>query len=130
MLADTAFLIDVMKADEKALAKAKELEADSIPVLVGAPTIFELYVGVGLSVRSSEEKERVLEVLRSLTHLPLDQQSATRAGLVYAHRSREGVEMDPEDAMIAGIALENHETLLTRNRRHFSGIPELKLEGY
>jgi tRNA(fMet)-specific endonuclease VapC len=119
-----------MKADEKALAKAKELEADSIPVLVGAPTIFELYVGVGLSVRSSEEKERVLEVLRSLTHLPLDQQSATRAGLVYAQRSREGVEMDPEDAVIAGIALENHETLLTRNRRHFSGIPELKLEGY
>jgi len=119
-----------MKADEKALAKAKELETASTPVLVGAPTIFELYVGVGLSVRSAEEKDKVLEVLGSLTQLSLDQQSATRGGLIYAQRSREGVEMDPEDAMLAGIAVENRETLLTRNKRHFSGIPDLKLESY
>lgn len=130
MLADTAFLIDVMKDDEKAISKARELEATFTPLLVGAPTIFELYVGVGLSVRSAEERAKVLEVLRSLTQLPLDQQSASKGGLIYAQCSREGIEMDPEDAMLAGIALENHETLLTRNRKHFSGIPELKLESY
>lgn len=130
MLADTVFLIDVMRADAKAISKAEELEAASIPVMVGAPTIFELYVGVGLSVRSAEERGKVLEVLRALTQLPLDLQSATRAGLIYAERSREGVEMDPEDAMLAGIAVENHEPLLTRNRKHFSGIPDLKLESY
>ena len=130
MLADTTFLIDLMKSDSKALAKAEELETAAIPVLVGAPTIFELYVGVGLSVRSAEEREKVLEVLKSLTHLPLDQAAASRAGLIYSQRSREGVQMDPEDAMLAGIAVENHETLLTRNKRHFAGIPELKLEAY
>jgi predicted nucleic acid-binding protein len=119
-----------MKSDSKAMAKAGELESSSTPVLVGAPTIFELYVGVGLSVRSAEEREKVLEVLRSLTQLPLDQASAARAGLIYSQRSREGVEMDPEDAMLAGMAVENHESLLTRNRRHFAGIPELKLETY
>ena len=32
--------------------------------------------------------------------------------------------------MIAGIAIENHETILTRNRKHFLGIPELKVESY
>jgi tRNA(fMet)-specific endonuclease VapC len=130
LLADTAFLIDVMKGEEKALAKAKEFEAASTPIIVGAPTIFELYVGVGLSVKSAEEKEKVLEVLKSLTQLPLDQQSATRGGLIYAQRSREGVEMDPEDAMLAGIAVENHETVLTRNKKHFLGISDLKLESY
>jgi tRNA(fMet)-specific endonuclease VapC len=130
MLADTTFLIDLMKADDKALAKAKELEAASIPVLVGAPSIFKLYVGVGLSIKTTEEREKVLGVLKSLTHLPLDQQAATRAGLIYAQRSKEGVEMDPEDAMLAGIAVENHETVITRNRRHFLGIPDLKLEAY
>jgi len=130
LLADTTFLIDVMKADEKALAKTHELEAASALVMVGAPTIFELYVGVGLSVRSDEERDKVLEVLRSLTQLPLDQLSATRGGLIYAQRSREGADMDPEDAMLAGIAVENHETLLTRNRKHFAGIVDLKLESY
>jgi predicted nucleic acid-binding protein len=107
-----------------------ELEAVSVPVLVGTPSIFELYVGVGLGVRTAEEREKVLDVLKSLTHLPLDQQAATKAGLIYAQRSREGVEMDPEDAMLAGIAVENHETLFTRNRKHFSGIADLKLEAY
>ena len=130
MLADTTFLIDVMKGEERALAKARELEAASTPMIVGTPTVFELYVGVGLSVKSAEERENVLEVLRSLTQLPLDQQSASRGGLIYAQRSREGVEMDPEDAMLAGIAVENHETVLTRNKRHFSGIHDLKIESY
>jgi predicted nucleic acid-binding protein len=80
-----------------------------------------LYVGVGLSCRPSQEREKILGVLRSLTQLPLDSQSAIRAGLVYAQKKKEGERIDLEDAMIAGIAIENHEALLTRNRKHFLG---------
>jgi tRNA(fMet)-specific endonuclease VapC len=130
MLVDTTFLVDVMRNDIDAVAKAKELTDENVPILVGAPTIFELYVGIGLSVRSSAEREKVLEVLKSLAHLPLDPQSATKAGLIYAQRAKEGMKMDPEDAMLAGIAVENHQPLLTRNRRHFLGIADLKVEGY
>ena len=130
MLVDTTFLVDMMRNDAGAVGKAKELADGNVPVLVGAPSIFELYVGVGLSVRSSEEREKVLDVLKSLAQLPLDPESATRAGLIYAQRTREGTKMDPEDAMLAGIAVENHQPLLTRNRKHFSGIPDLKVESY
>jgi tRNA(fMet)-specific endonuclease VapC len=130
VLVDTAFLVDVMRNDVGAVGKARELADGNVPVLVGAPSIFELYVGVGLSVRSSDERQKVLEVLRSLSQLPLDPQSATRAGVIYAQRAREGTKMDPEDAMLAGIAVENHQPLLTRNRKHFSGIHDLKVEGY
>lgn len=130
MLADTSFLIDVMMGEESAIGKAKELADASVPIMVGTPTIFELYVGVGLSVRSSEEREKILSVLRSLTQLPLDTQSATRAGLIYAQRAKEGTKIGPADAMLAGIAVENHQGLLTKNRRHFSGIPELNVVGY
>lgn len=130
MLVDTSFLVDVMRDDQGAVGKATELADENVPVLVGAPSIFELYVGVGLSLRSSEEKEKVLEVLKSLAQLPLDSQSAMRAGLIYAQRAKEGTKMDPEDAMLAGIAVENHQPLLTRNRKHFSGIADLKVETY
>ena len=130
MLADTTFIIDVMKQDEAAVQKAKELSEASISVLVGTPTIFELYVGVGLSVRASEEKEKVLRVLKSLPNLQLDVNSASKAGTIYAQRIKEGTKMDPEDAMVAGIAIQNNERLITRNRRHFAGIPDLKLEPY
>jgi predicted nucleic acid-binding protein len=97
---------------------------------VGAPSVFELYVGVGLSSRSPEEKRKVEEALDSLVQLPLDQDSARRAGINYAQKSREGRKIDPEDAMIAGIAVENGQAVLTRNRRDFAGIPDLKVETY
>jgi len=73
-----------MKRDEDAVQKAKDLTDASTPILVGAPTIFELYVGVGLSVRSGEEREKVLRVLKSLPHLPLDAACASKAGTIYA----------------------------------------------
>ncbi len=130
MLADTSFLIDLMQEDGAAKAKAEKLVSESVPVMVGTPTIFELYVGVGLAIKSSEEREKVLEVLQSLTQLPLDASSAAKAGVVYAQKAREGARIDAEDAMIAGIALENRQPLLTRNLKHFSGIAGLKTEGY
>jgi len=130
LLADTSFLIDIMKEDPRAVQKARDLSEGSTSILVGTPTIFELYVGVGLSVKSSEEREKVLRVLGSLPHLPLDSASAAKAGTIYAQRIREGARIDPEDAMLAGIAVQNSEPVLTRNRKDFAGITDLKLEHY
>ncbi len=79
MLADTTFLIDIMKNDMSAVQKAKDLSDASVSILVGTPTIFEPYVGVGLSVRHGEEREKVLGILRSLPHLSLDSASAAEA---------------------------------------------------
>jgi predicted nucleic acid-binding protein len=123
-------MIDIMKNDTTAIQKAKDLADTSTSILVGTPTIFELYIGIGLSVRSSEEREKVLSTLRSLPHLPLDAASASKAGIIYAQRVREKTKIDPEDAMLAAIAIQNNEPLLTRNRKDFAGIPELKLETY
>ena len=130
MLADTTFIIDVMKKDTNAVRKAEELSDASVSILVGTPSIFELYVGVGLSVRSAEERKKVLRILRSLPHLSLDATSASKAGIIYAQRVKEKTKIDPEDAMLAGIAIQNNEPLLTRNRKDFAGIPELKVETY
>ena len=54
----------------------------------------------------------------------------TRAGEVDARLLREGAPIDPEDAMIAGIALALGDVVLTRNVRHFSRITGLRVEGY
>lgn len=130
MLADTTFLIDVMMGDGRAVAKAKALSEASVPLLVGAPSVFELYVGVGLSSKPAAEKKKVEESLEALTQLPFDQRAARLAGIVYAQKTREGRTIEPEDAMIAGIALESGHAVLTRNVRDFSGIADLKVETY
>lgn len=130
MLADTSFVIDLMLNDEGAVSKAKELAQGSIPVIIGTPTLFELYVGVGLSVKSESEVEKIRDTIGSLTLAPLDAASASRAGLIYAGKTRASAKIDPEDAMLAGIAIEINHPVLTRNKKHFSGIPGLRVEEY
>lgn len=130
MLADTTFLIDIMKGDSLVLKKAKELEEAGIAIHVGAPTIFELYVGVALSKKSGEEKSKINETISALPQFPLEYNSAVAGGEIYREKSKAGSVIDPEDAMLAGISRVKGEPLLTRNVKHFSGIRGVKVETY
>ena len=130
MLADTSFIIDLMLGDEAALRKAREIEEGNKSLIISAPTIFELYVGLSLSRKPEEEKRKILEVLRSLPFLPLDYESSRAGGLIYGDKQRSGSSMDPEDAMVAGIAKVNGKKLLTRNLKHFQGIDGVVVEPY
>lgn len=130
MIADTSFLIDVMRGDTGAIAKAEELDKGGIPIYLTPITVFELYVGIGLSMKSSKEKEAVHSVISSMSVLPLEFDSASQGGLILATRKRSGITIEPEDAMIAGIVRLYRETILTRNTDHFSGIEGIRTEGY
>jgi tRNA(fMet)-specific endonuclease VapC len=130
LLADTSFLIDLMVGDKAAVEKARETEAKGTPLMVSAPTVFELYVGMTLSRRIEEEKARILAVLESLPFLPLDAESSKAGGRIYAEKKRIGSPVDPEDAMIAGIARVRGEKVLTRNLKHFQGIEGVNIEAY
>ncbi len=130
MIADTSFLIDVMASNPSALRKARELENSGSPISVGAPTIFELFVGIALSKKSGEEKSRVVSTVASLPQLPLDFSSSSEGGVIYAKKLWAGSRIDPEDAMLAGIAKRQGEAILTRNTKHFSGIEGVRVETY
>ena len=130
MLTDTSFLIDLMVGNEAAVEKARIIEAKGTPLIVSAPTVFELYVGLSLSSKAEEEKTRILAVLESLPFLPLDAESSKAGGLIFGDKKRVGSTIDPEDAMVAGIAKVHGEKVLTRNLKHFQGIDGVIIESY
>jgi len=130
LLADTSFLIDLMVGDKAAVERAREIEAKGTPLIVSAPTVFELYVGISLSRKAEEGKARVLVVLESLPFLPLDVESSKAGGRIYGEKKRMGSTFDPEDAMVAGIARVHGEKVLTRNLKHFQGIEGVNVESY
>ena len=130
MLADTTFLIDIMLGEPGALKKAAEIEKGGSTVSVGSPTIFELYVGVSLSGKAEDEKSKITSLLASLPQLSLDYQSACFGGSIYGDKMKMGSRIDPEDAMLAGIAKAHGERIVTRNVRHFEGIEGVILESY
>jgi predicted nucleic acid-binding protein len=130
MLFDTSFLIDLMRKDEAAVRKLKEVEKSHQGQGVAAPSIFELFVGIGLSKKPEKEKKKVMKTLLAVPVLDLKKESSSRAGLIYADLKKKGQTLDPTDCMIAAVTLENNEVLLTSNEKHFSRVKGLKIEGY
>jgi tRNA(fMet)-specific endonuclease VapC len=130
MLLDTSFIIDLLRGGEKAVKKIKMLEAESTATNISSPSIFELFVGISLTKKPSSEKKRIMDVLESWGTLALDVVCAARGGGIHGQLIKDGELIDPEDSMIAAIALENNEILLTNNKKHFSRVPGLRTEEY
>ncbi|MHA1863359.1 MAG: type II toxin-antitoxin system VapC family toxin [Candidatus Thorarchaeota archaeon] len=130
MLLDTSFIIDLLRGRKTAVDKIKMLEAESLSTNISSPSIFELFVGISLTKKPSSEKKKVMDVLLSWGTLSLDSECAALAGKIHGQLINEGQPIDPEDSMIAAIAIVNNETLLTKNTKHFKRVPDLKIEDY
>jgi len=124
---ETTFAVDILRGtDEKAREKIQALEKNKEILYIAAPTIGELI----LNPRLEKEKERVIEFISSFIVLDLDKDSAIKSGEIEAELTKKGAMIQGEDIMIAAIALQNNETLITRNKKHFERVPGLKIEGY
>lgn len=130
MILDTSFLLDVMDREPGALARARKLSKDGTEAWMPTPALYELWRGVHLAARTAAEADRVVRLLRLFPIADFDAPAADHAGAVDAHLIRQGASIDPEDVMIAGIALARHMPVLTRNERHFTRIPGLEVITY
>jgi tRNA(fMet)-specific endonuclease VapC len=130
MILDTTFILDVMNGDERALERQIQLSESGESVRVGSPTIFELWTGIACSLYPETEKIKVATVLTQFDVINLNRISAEKSGEINGSLIKNGVKIDPEDAMIAGIAMLENETVLTRNVKHFSRINGLRIETY
>ena len=130
MIADTSFLIDIMKSDKEAIKKAEEIEKKGNTIAVTSISIFELFVGVSLSIKQDRERNKINTILKGLPIISFDEDSAIEAGKIFAQRKKDGSTIEPEDSMIAGICSRRNEILITRNIKHFNDIEGLRIESY
>ncbi len=128
MICDTTFLVDLMRNVPAASRKAQDLVDKKSVLCVTAVTVFEIERGLRRS--NDGQKEKLQRVLDGLDLLVLDRASASRAAEIDLRLREKGLEIEAEDCMIAGIALENGESILTRNVKHFSRIPGMRVESY
>lgn len=130
MIADTSFLVDIMKSDKDAIRKADEIEKTGNTIAVTSISIFELFVGVNLSIKQEQERNKITRILNGLSTISFDEDSAIEAGRIFAQKRRSGLVIDPEDSMIAGICSRRNEILITRNIKHFQDIENVRIESY
>ena len=121
-VADTDVLIDFLAGAEPAAERvAAELERGSL--LTTVITRFELLSGA----RNSRQENSIRQLLAAVPALDLGDEAADKAAEVRRHLDRSGASIGMADSLIAGIVLVHGAVLLTRNRRHFERVPELRL---
>ncbi|HET6568633.1 MAG TPA: type II toxin-antitoxin system VapC family toxin [Rhodothermales bacterium] len=111
LLVDTDVLIDYLRDSPEAAAF---LEAQSVPLLVSAVTVAELYAGV----REGAERDRLDVFLDAFEVLVVERATAEQGGLFrrdYGKSHGTGL----ADALIAAQAVAQGATLVTLNRKHF-----------
>lgn len=129
MLLDSTVLIDLLRGYKPTIEKIKYLEEECEPLVTTTITVFEIIQGIPKNV-SEKKMEEVENLFKTLNVLPFDIDSANNAGEIQRTLKNSGKIIDPEDAMIAGIAKKHNEPILTRNLKHYQRIKEIKTKGY
>lgn len=124
-LLDTDILIAMLR-DQYAIREIL-LEVGLDDCAVSEESIAELYYGVFKRNNSEKEQKKVrfIENNFSVIRPPLLEYGKIRAGL-----ETEGRPIDSMDLLIASSAIANNLTLVTHNTKHFSRIPNLKIEDW
>ena len=121
IVADTDVLIDFLAGKGEADAVDRLISRGALRTTVIAR--FELLSGA----KSPKQLARLAQLLDAVPALALDVGAADAASEVRRVLERSGNTIGMADSLIAGIVLSNGGTLLTRNRRHFERVPDLKL---
>ncbi|MBI1935858.1 PIN domain-containing protein [Candidatus Woesearchaeota archaeon] len=129
MILDTSFVIDLIKGRPNAVSKLKELEKENVPYSITSPTVYELWSGLVSLEKSEKEKQKTTSLISEQIIYFLDDKSAEEAGKIDGKLIKIGKMIEPEDCMIAGIAVTNNQKLLTKDP-HFKRIEGLKVELY
>jgi tRNA(fMet)-specific endonuclease VapC len=126
---DATFVIDILRGNKNISVLLEEWKTTEERVTIPAPAVTEVISGAMLEA-SGKERALLDKLLSSLFVLPLTRLSCVHAGELDAELVKAGQQIGLVDLMIASIAIENSETLITRNLRHFQRIPGLVVTDY
>jgi tRNA(fMet)-specific endonuclease VapC len=134
-LLDTTVLIDLGRgpraaAHRRVRTAVRELLSSGEMLFTSRINEAEFRVGPEMSAHRSQELERIERVLSGIVILEFTAEAAQRYAAIKAVSFRSGLPMGDCDAMIASVALTHGQMLITRNSRHFEGLPGLVVRSY
>jgi len=90
----------------------------------------ELFYGVLKSANPDKNLERLTTFINHFSSLPFDDSTARTYGHIRSYLEYKGMPIDPNDLMIAAIAIAHNLILVTHNTREFNRVPDLMLEDW
>ncbi len=127
ILLDSTFLIDVLRGrpeTEKILNSSEKLLTTQI-------NMYEIMTGIFLKKETASRFLQVKEFFEQISVLPLEDNGILKAAEINARLLQKGEIIEDCDCLTAGIALSNGiTTIVTKNKKHFERIKELKIMNY
>lgn len=122
-LLDTNTLIYFFKGQGRVAKRL--LATPPAEVVISAVSLYEIEVGIAKSTQPAKRRRQFETFLAAVSVVPFDRPAARAAATVRAELERRGRPIGPLDNLIAGTALALRATLVTRNTREFSRLPNL-----
>ena len=123
---DTNIVIDYLRGNEEILNKIKNIPNQDF--CITTMTLCELYKGAYLSSDIEENLTIIEEFIDNTEIINLKKESCKTFGYEYEILKKKGKKTEEFDLLIASICIEHNKTLVTRNKKHFENINQLKLE--
>ncbi|MEN6611531.1 MAG: type II toxin-antitoxin system VapC family toxin [Methanoregulaceae archaeon] len=127
-VADTSFIIDLIRREPGAIRIYEQYESQGIALSTTAITAMELYKGAYVS-GNRKNVEKVGSILGVFILLPVDEAVHEVFGKIAAGLCPNGKPISDFDEVIAAITLCSDGEIITRDP-HFRNIPGLTAIGY
>ena len=125
-LFDTDILVDLLRGDSSVIKKIEQKNILIENSFVSVLSVFELIEGAHLSNNESELNSTI-NLINNLNILDLNKKISLEAGKISSDLKKKGKYIGIGDILIGTTAIMKDKILVTRNAKHFSMIPNLKL---
>ena len=126
---DTSFILDLLKEEPYSLIKVKSLAGENLAST--EINYFEVLFGIFKRQEISQKELGIVkDFFSSIKVYHLDGPSSYNAAEIAGELSKQGLTIETNDFLIAGICLANNCKILTKDVKHFSRIKGLKVETY
>jgi hypothetical protein len=128
-VADTSFIVDIIRHDPRALKKLEDLESQERTLFISPIVVLELFEGAYRSLRVEDNVREILTILSLCDEIAFDTDIYHAFGYLSSTLKNAGNPVGDFDQAIAAAALCTDGEIVTRDR-HFENVPELLVTGY
>lgn len=99
-------------------------------IFVPSLVVYELEIGIAKASKPSKRVKQFEQLLEHIEVLDFTQKEAKESAKIKTNLEKLGTPIGSLDTLIAGCAIANNLTLVTRNLKEFKRVPNLKLENW